>query len=128
MDLQVSGDEMVNVRKYLEQQWTDRATITEYRKTVDPITHESIPSVVDVMTDLPCRISFSTLVTAGINNGVANVSQTIKLFTAPDIDIKEGSIITVTREGHAEKYKRSGVPAWYNSHQEIPLEKYEEYA
>ena len=119
---------MVNVRPILETMWTDRATVSEYRKTVDPTTHESIPSVVDVVTDLPCRISFSSLVTAGINNQVANVSQTIKMFTNPDVIINEGSIITVEREGRTEKYKRSGVPSWYNSHQEIPLEKYEEYA
>lgn len=119
---------MVNVRPLLATMWTDRATISEYRKTVDPTTHESIPSVVDVVTDLPCRISFSSLVTVGINNQVGNVSQTIKMFTSPDVLVNEGSIITVKREGRIEKYKRSGVPAWYNSHQEIPLEKYEEYA
>ena len=54
--------------------------------------------------------------------------QTIKLFIAPEIDIKPGSKIDVTHLGVTTSYKRSGNPAVYHTHQEIMLELWENYA
>lgn len=119
---------MVNVQSYLSMMWTDKATIYEYERTTDPLTRESVRNLVPVRSNVPCRISFENSPTTAINLEVANVSQTIKLFLDVSVPVSAGSVISVTRNGVTEKYRRSGVPARYNSHQEIVLEKYEDFA
>lgn len=119
---------MVNVQKYLATMWTDVATISEYREELNPRTHESVRKLVPVRTNVPCRLSFKSLSPTAIDTEVAGVSQTIKLFLDVTVPVLEGSVIEITRDGVTEKYRRSGVPARYNSHQEIMLEKYEDYA
>ena len=119
---------MVSIRDYLATMWTDNATVYEYQNVTDPITHKTSRKLTPVYRNIPCRISFSGLSPTAIGNDVANVSQNIKLFLDTEYTIKEGSVIQVTRNGKVEKYRRSGVPAIYDSHQEIVLEKYEDFA
>ena len=45
----------------------------------------------------------------------------IKLFLSPDIIVKAGSNITVTQAGKTTEYIASGIPAIYDTHQEIML-------
>jgi len=44
------------------------------------------------------------------------------------VDIPEGSKITVTQNGVTHDYERSGKPAVYSCHQEVPLELFKEWA
>jgi len=54
--------------------------------------------------------------------------QSVKLFISPGVVIKEGSKITVSREGMEFVYASSGVPALYPTHQEIMLELFKGWA
>ena len=54
--------------------------------------------------------------------------QSVKLFLPSAIVIKEGSKITVSREGREFVYASSGVPALYPTHQEIMLELFKGWA
>ena len=54
--------------------------------------------------------------------------QSVKLFLPSGIIIKEGSKITVSREGREFVYASSGVPALYPTHQEIMLELFKGWA
>lgn len=81
----------------------------------------------DVIFDKPCRLSFTSAVTA-TDGAVAEVSQKVKLFCSPDFEIREGSKITVTQNGITTAYKRSGVPSMYATHQEILLDLFERWA
>ena len=58
----------------------------------------------------------------------AQVSQTVKLFIAPDIQIKAGSKITVTQAGVTAMYTHSGKATVYDTHQEILLDLFEKFA
>lgn len=96
----------------------------EYRRDNGSTGH----SETAVFTDIPCRLSFSAIPQAGQTDTAAALTQSVKLFTAPEYDIKPGSKITVTQEGRTTDYKSSGAPAVYRSHQEINLELFRGWA
>ena len=112
--------------------WKGKCTIYEFVDTTDPDTHQTIQPLKAVVTDEPCRLSFSQVMsqstTTQIVQGAAEQVQIIKLFLRPDITINAGSVIEVTQNGVTTKYKRSSVPAIYTQHQEVTLELYEERA
>ena len=56
------------------------------------------------------------------------MAQSVTLYIDPSVDIPEGSKITVTQNGVTRDYERSGRPAVYSCHQEIPLELFKGWA
>ena len=112
--------------------WIGRATIYEYQDVTDPNTFQTKQELVPVVTDEPCRVSFSgarygegVVVVAG---GVPNTEEKIRLFIRPELNIKPGSVIEVTQRGVTTKYKGSSQTPRYTYHQEITLELYEDHA
>ena len=108
--------------------WKGKATISEYQAVTDPETYQTKHELVPVVIDEPCRVSYRQEPTTNIATGAAQLTQIIMLFIRPDIDIKAGSVITVTQQGRTLKYKRSSKPAIYSNHQEVVLELYEDKA
>lgn len=101
-------------------------TVTEHQKVIKPNRTTGFGDV-DVLTDVPCRLSVSS--SPPVSDGdVAKATQTVKLFYAPEIIIKEGSKITVTQNGVTTAYKQSGVPAVYQTHTETVLELFKGWA
>lgn len=117
---------VVKVRKALEKGYTGTFTVTEHQK-VKKANHTTGFSDVDVIVDQPCRLSFSSSPSATDGN-VAEINQTVKLFFAPEINVKEGSKITVTQNGVTAEYKQSGTVAVYDTHKEILLELFKGWA
>ncbi len=97
-------------------------TVVEYRKIKDPITKVTKPQEVPVIENQPCKLSFSNVKHSEQTESANSISQIVKLFIAPEVEIKEGSKIIVNHNDRISEYKNSGVPAIYNSHQEIVLE------
>lgn len=119
---------VVNVaRKAIESMYKDTCNVYEWQKTKDPITHVNKPGEVLVHENKKCRLSFSTI-TVTSDEHAATQKQTVKLFIAPELEIKPGSKISITHQGKTTDYKRSGVPAIYTNHQEIMLELFDKYA
>lgn len=123
----LSKTQMVRVRKTLDSSYNGKCQVTNRHKIKKSNGATAFEDVV-VITDQPCRLSYKTI--SGANNGetMSGISQIIKLFLAPDVEILAGSKITVTQHGVTADYKASGQPAIYASHQEIILELYEENA
>ena len=117
---------VVKTRKAIEKLYTGKFTITEHQKVTKP-NHTTSFVDVDVLTDQPCRLSFSSSPSTSDGN-VPEINQTVKLFFAPEIVVKEGSKITVTQEGVTTEYKQSGTPAVYSTHKEILLELFDRWA
>lgn len=117
---------VVKVRKALEMGYNGTFTVIEHKK-VKKANKTTGFSDVEVLKDQPCRLSFSSSPSAE-NGDTARINQTVKLFCSPEIEVKEGSKIVVTQSGVTTAYKRSGTPAVYDTHQEILLELFEEYA
>lgn len=116
-------------RRAIERLYDDRCNIYESGYIKDLETGITKPSDdILLLENEPCRISFKSLAPATQTNGPAELSQEIKLFIAPEHNIKEGSKIVVTRNGKILEYKNSGASALYDSHQEIVLTLIKEYA
>lgn len=113
-------------RKALESTYEGVLTVTEYQKVKDETTKLTGCEPVTVLENQPCRVSHESLQSAVQSESAATVTQTIKLFIAPEITIKPGSKITVTQAGVTTDYTYSGVPAVYQTHQEIILDLYED--
>ena len=122
----LSKTAVVKVRKAIEKGYIGTFTVTEHKKVTKP-NHTTGFSDVDVLVNQPCRLSFSSSPSTSDGN-IAEIKQTVKLFFAPEIDVKEGSKITVTQNGITTVYKRSGTPVVYQTHKEILLELFEGWA
>lgn len=115
-------------RKNIEATYDETCCIYEYQNKKNIKTNLTESKPVLVAENVPCHRSYSSIPTAYENEAATNRKQTIKLFLAPEIVIKAGSKITVTRNGDTQEYSRSGEPAIYASHQEINLELFRGWA
>lgn len=114
------------VRKIIESTYCDTCTVVETQK-------EKIKGVVNTqeaitLEDQPCKLSFESIRAADKTEAATEIAQETKLFVCPEIEIKSGSKIIVTHGGKTYVYARSGIPAVYETHQEILLEAYKERA
>lgn len=117
----LSQNVLVKARKALEKLYTDTCTIIEYQEYQKPnksIGHQEVP----VLENQPCMISFKSSDNTDNSESASALSQTIKVFLAPEVNVKPGSKLSITRNGVTTDYKNSGEPARYDTHQEITLE------
>lgn len=114
-------------RKAIESTYEGVLTVTEHQKVTDENTKLTNYQDVVVMENQPCHLSFETLNSAVQSESAAAVTQTTKLFVSPDFVIKAGSKITVTQAGVTADYTCSGIPAVYETHQEIIIELFERW-
>ena len=122
----LSQNAVVKVRKALEKGYTGTFTVTEHRKITRPNHTVGYEDVV-VLVNQPCRLSFSSS-PATADGDVPAIAQTVKLFFAPDITVKEGSKITVTQNDVTTEYRQSGTVANYSTHKEVILELFKGWA
>ena len=122
----LSQNAVVKARKALEKGYTGTFTVTEHQKVIRPNKTTGYEDVV-VLVDQPCRLSFSS--SPSTNDGdVPVIAQTVKLFFAPEVTVKEGSKITVVQNGVTTEYKQSGTTAVYSTHKEVILELFKGWA
>lgn len=118
----------VAARKAIESRYTGLCDIIEKRKLKDGATKATVLRDIAVLSNQPCRLSYSNFGIANQTETVSNIEQTIKLFIAPEIKIVPGSKLIITQNGVTTDYISSGVPAIYETHQEICLELEKENA
>lgn len=110
-------------RKAIESTYVGVCTILERREVRDEKTKITRKKEeVSIIEKQPCKLSFEKLNIAVSSETAAAVSQSTKLFLAPEIIVKGGSKIVVTQEGVTTEYCASGKPAIYSTHQEIMLD------
>lgn len=115
-------------RKDIEKLYIDTCNVYEYQQQTDSSTHITRPDVeVLVHENVPCKLTHKTVSYAneGVFGGLAHV---VMLIINPEIDIKPGSKILVTRDGVTTAFKNSGLPARHINHQQITLEQLDERA
>lgn len=116
----------MKARKAIEKGYIGTFTVTEHQKIKKPNGSTGYEDAV-VLLDQPCRLSFSSSpVTA--DGDVPAIAQTVKLFFAPEVTVKEGSKITVTQNDVTTEYKQSGTTAVYSTHKEVLLELFKGWA
>ena len=115
-------NQVVKARKAIESLYDGTCTITEYKKVQKANKSMAFKEVV-VLEEQPCRLSFQTVnSTNQTETGASVLSQSVKVFLAPEIQVKPGSKLTITRNQVVTDYQSSGEPAHYSTHQEIVLE------
>ena len=115
-------------RKAIELLYEHTCNTFEYQKIKDDIKKTTSSKEVPVLVNQPCKLSYSTIKSTNQTGSAGVVVQVIKLFITPEVIIKPGSKIIITHNEINESYKNSGVPAIYNSHQEIVLELFKGWA
>nr|DAY56695.1 MAG TPA: head closure knob [Caudoviricetes sp.] len=117
---------IIAARKAIESQYDAKCDVIEKRpKEINNIT-KTIEE--KVLIDKDCRVSFEDIYVNTETDTESKKIQKIKLFIAPELNIKSGSKIAVTRKGRTTEYKNSGEPAIYDTHQEIMLELWKGWA
>lgn len=109
------------VRSAIESLYLDTATIIEYREVFDPEDGSTGVEEVVVFENQPCKVSHEYVHNAEDGAATDGITLVSRLFISPDIDIKAGSKIIITRNGVNTVYKNSGEPARYYNHQEIKI-------
>lgn len=113
-------------RKAIESIYDSKCDIIELQpKVVKNITKNE---EVEVFSNQACRVSFEDIYINTQTETEAKKVQKIKLFIAPELNVKPGSKIIVTGRGRKTEYKNSGEPAVYDTHQEIMLELWKGWA
>lgn len=112
-------------RRIAETQYEDTCTVTEQTPQRNETNKRTELVETQTLINQPCKLTFkeTTLVASKESNTTSSVVQEILLFISPDVSIKPGSKIEITRKnGTVEVYKNSGKPQVYDTHQEIVLE------
>ena len=110
-------------KKAVQDMWKGKATVTVLEGTLNPANGRTEPTESVTVSDAPCRISHTTVKSTQPSEEAA-----VTLYIDPSVDIPEGSKVTVTQNGVTRDYERSGTPAVYSTHQEIPLELFRGWA
>jgi hypothetical protein len=114
-----------SARSAIEMLYDWKCDIVEFKSIKDDVTKITSNKEITVLENIPCKISFKNTNNATVQDDKkASVSQDIKLIISPDVVIKEGSKIIAKKDGIKREYSRSGIPANYSTHQEIPLKKF----
>lgn len=116
---------MINYKRHrreIERLYEDTCTIYRYEKTTDPDTEETVQKAVAVYTDQACRVSQKMLGTNNQTDAQNDIKYETKLFIAPELEIKQGDMIEVTRVNVTRKYE-AGEPFLYPSHQEVSIQR-----
>lgn len=119
---------MVRLAAVVKSLWDGRCTVTVRKNVANEANARTQAKENDLYTDEPCRISFDTVQMTEPSSNAAKAKQAITLFIDPAVVIPAGSKITVTQKGVTGAYERSGKPAVYTTHQEVPLSVVEEWA
>ena len=113
-------------RKYTEALYDGICTVKGYSEIRAP-TGEDIKELVDVYTDIPCRLSHDSSPAASDATTADTISQGITMFMAPEYVVEPGCMFVVTQNGVTREYQNSGPAKLYTTHQEIALELTEDY-
>ena len=122
---------MVTLERYksaVQRLWKGKATVTVRDGVLNPANGRTEPVERVLVEGAACRISYTTVTATEPSEEAAKVVQSVTLYIDPSVDIPEGSKITVTQNKVTRDYERSGTPAVYTVHQEVPLKLWERWA
>lgn len=115
-------------QKAVRSLWNGRATVTVREGVFNPANGRTEPVERVLAEDIPCRVSHRTIKSTETSEAANTVAQSVTLYIDPSVDIPEGSKVTVAQNGVTRDYERSGTPAVYTTHREVPLELFRGWA
>lgn len=115
----------MTAREVIESTYKGVCKVYESRQVKDRVTKITSDEKV-VVNEFPCHVSLSSSSLKREDTVFVKVQQT-KLFCSPEHMIKAGSVMEITQNGRTALYEHSGVPAVYETHQEVVLTLKEAY-
>ena len=115
------------VRAAMRNMWNDTCTVYEYQPVLKA-NKSTVHEEVAVISDEPCRLSFSELTQTVPTGTAAQAPQIVKLFLDEELDIKAGSKIVIQCRGREFIFSYSGEAGVFDYHQEIVLIPWEKTA
>lgn len=112
-------------RKAIESLYLAVCDIHEYKSIQDEDSGITTKKLVLTIAKQPCRLSYKNVYPTDSNRTADTVRQITKLFLAPELTIKAGSLIIVTQHGKTTTYKNSGYPEIHSTHQELIVELFD---
>lgn len=112
---------MKEYMEYLnEYMRNDRVTISREMEVKDSIGADVYENV-NVAEDVPCHLSQNSQksLTISSGGGIAQTSAELRLYTAPDVDIQAGDILTVTTAGNQVFLLEASRKFVYPTHLEV---------
>lgn len=122
----LSPNQVVRTKAALERGYIGTMDVYAYTQTTSATTHRTSTTEVKVLEAVPCRLSHDQSPSAS-NEDAASVSQSIKVFYSPEIDVDAGSKLVITQNGVTKAYRHSGVETVYDTHKEVVLELLERW-
>ena len=101
--------------------WCDRCTVFIMQNSKRLGSSFTKQTWTALFEDQPCRLSHDSVTISATAESAARMFQQTVLILDKALDIPAGSKITVTHEGVTRNYERSGVPAVFSYHQEVPI-------
>ncbi len=114
------------VRSAIRTLWTDLMTVYVFDNVEDPETRRTTQVERPILQEVPCRLNYESL-TVVSGEHLPRQAQSLEVYCDETLDIPPGSILEITHQGKTMRYKRSGLPAVYTNHQEIPVEPEDRY-
>jgi len=120
------------VKSPLTRLWRDQCDIWVREPVICAQSGRTVFEERKLYADLPCRVSFrlSFETVSGVRQvgvGASTAAQAVKLFVQPDIVVPAGSKIVVKRRGHELVFANTGMPAVFEGHQELRMERFERF-
>jgi len=112
----------------VESRYNGKCTVQTYSATTKTGTHITRQTLTTLYSDKPCRLVVDSAPSVTDANKAPKVAYSATLLCSPSLQIPPGSKVTVTQDGRTYKFKASGMPEVYTTHQEISLETDEEWA
>ncbi|MBO5098757.1 MAG: hypothetical protein J6C16_01155 [Clostridia bacterium] len=109
-----------DISEIIQRLFTGVCDIIEYTEYIDDFGITQLDKKV-VLSDIPCRVSFSKIKPARKGKATDHITQDATLFISKDIQIKNGSIIKITQNQKVYFYQKTGESADYTSHKEIAM-------
>ncbi|MEK3722307.1 ABC transporter ATP-binding protein [Paenibacillus sp. FSL H8-0034] len=110
-------------RAAIEMTYEGLCTVTEFQTIKDPITKASRQRAIPVLLNQPCALSQTSLPSTGRTDAANEINYDAKLFIAPEVTIKAGSVIHVSQDGMVFEGEQTGKPFRYPTHQEIKMKE-----
>lgn len=109
------------LRAAIESTLEDTADIYECSGTEVDENGQTVPQKKCLYKDVPCRLSRGGMAVNELKNVLVS-DGAAKLYTLPEVEIPNGSIIVVKKAGKTWQFKRSRYEMRYQSHTEYGLE------
>lgn len=107
-------------RAAIERLYEDRATIKRHGKSRKP-SGETTLGLVVIHEDQPCRLSQKQLAVNGQTEAQNDIAYDAKLFISPDLEIRQGDDVVVTRgKNTATGWQPIGAAVTYTAGEPFP--------